>query len=649
MKKKFLKIIALTLVILTIIYCPINSFKQGKEVFASVTLTAAALTILKYVIPIVASYVCLNTIGKSYTNSDLQRIITQLNKSQEAIWQLISAYGKLTLYKVINNIKNIGKSIAECASELLITDNKIIENATTYSDSLTSKVQANENLTPNDIVDLGIGRALTYSLAKVATDTKFLNTEVLDSNNSKVLENKYIVNFENTTIRKDLLSNITDTVGYLYVNKAIERGSFQVCEMSYDYYFELAGYRYKISMYTDLATFTFVNNVINITLENWQNALSGQKFPANSMYLNFFIFNVVEGTYKKITEVAVGDILGDVGLGTFKQRLSEKTDYNFGQNLLTKILNRLNAIDTSAMTLWDYLNISTCGEYTVNPTYERPIPTTIPLYPTGSICNDDVWDFVNPTTDRQTMTADTNITVNTDGTISANTSNQKLDGVPLEDVSDIPISDLDNPTNDDTGTNPDTGTGSSNIWEWLKSIWEVLKNILKFEWLRELINLIISSIADVIEAIRNLPDSIKDNIDWGRFKGFFDIFIILIFLLLIICKIFIKLLGVVVSLLTVEASSTFFNQYPTILAGVNYIKGIKVPGINVTLFTVLTYMFTVFFIIYVLKIIQAIYHSFVKQEDNEIRNAEKNIKQNNRINRTNSDIASKFRNGGDNL
>ncbi len=501
---KFLKILSIVLIIFVICLSPLFSYIQVNNAYASITLTAAALTILKYVIPIVASYVCLNTIGKTYTNADLQRIITLLNKSQEAIWQLISAYGKLTLYKVINNIKNIGKSIAECASELLITDSKTIENATTYSDSLTSKVQANENLTPSDIVDLGIGRALTYSLAKVATDTNFLNTEVLDSNNSKVLENKYIVNFENTTIRKDLLSNITDTVGYLYVNKAIERGSFQVCEMSYDYYFELAGYRYKISMYTNLATFTFVNYVINITLENWQNALSDQKFPANSMYLNFFIFNAVEGTYKKITELAVGDILGDVGLGTFKQRLSEKTDYNFGQNLLTNILNRLNAIDTSTMTLWDYLNISTCGEYTINPTLDRPIPTTIPLYPSGSICSDEVWDYVNPNTDRQTLGLDTNITVGEDGTIGATTSNPRLDGIPIpkEEVPPITIPDIQNPSipttdNPSIPGNPDgevtDGTISwflkipilgsilkaiQDLWEWLKTLPELFKIML---------------------------------------------------------------------------------------------------------------------------------------------------------------------------
>lgn len=676
MKNKIFKIIALTLVILTIIYCPLNSFKQGKEVFASVTLTAAALKILSVVIPIVATYICYNMYGSTFTDSVFTQTINKLNTMQETIYKGLTLSAKLIILATINKSKeDIKKTIEELANELNITDTTIISNADTYSTSLANRSTiAGDLLKYDDIKGLCIDGALAMIYGKVYENNDLFN-EIWFHGNSATFSDFGTGRYDVTNFRvlnRGLVQKLSQNFTTVKTTYGMQNNATVACSTTVITSF-LNSIKYTIT-YTMTDNCYPVTKLVNLETTVYSADVSYDAFRqfvstnydihSTTFDRNFYItvdkFYPTGGADRIVNYLDIGQELYNndlIGFNNLVQNLSTfgtltANDTLFVNNFKKVVNDYLTANPTSL--LYDVLNLRTVGTMSIPSTWEGGSTITIPFLPTESICNDKVLNNTSAK-DKEFVTPDVNVMpgeTETDVKIGERTVGTET-GVKEESPA--------TPGNPAIPDNPDgkitDGTISwylkipvlGEILRALQELFNWLKSVLNFEWLKDLINTIISTIASVIEAIKNLPDSIKDNIDWGRFKGFFDIFIILIFLLLILCKIFIKLLGVVASLLTVEASSTFFNQYPTILAGVNYIKGIKVPGINVTLFTVITYMFTVFFIIYVLKIIQAIYHSFVKQEDNEIRNAEKNIKQNNRINRTNSDIASKFRNGGDNL
>lgn len=148
------------------------------------------------------------------------------------------------------------------------------------------------------------------------------------------------------------------------------------------------------------------------------------------------------------------------------------------------------------------------------------------------------------------------------------------------------------------------------VLEWLEKIWSMLKSIF-----------------DLLDNFFSSASSGGDGIDWGNFKGLFDIFYIFYYLIIIIIMILLKFLAVVWNMLSIPANSALFASYPTLLAGLNYIKNIKVGGFNITLFQVFEYMFTVFFFLFVVTVLQKLYHSFQGVERQQLR--EQNRKERN--------------------
>lgn len=101
-----------------------------------------------------------------------------------------------------------------------------------------------------------------------------------------------------------------------------------------------------------------------------------------------------------------------------------------------------------------------------------------------------------------------------------------------------------------------------------------------------------------------------DSPDWPKFKNFFDIIFILIYLVMIVIKIYFKLIHVVINIASIPATTVVIEDYSNIMVGFNFIKNITVPVLNISLWTLIGYMFTVFYFIYMLKIIQSLYHAF---------------------------------------
>lgn len=104
--------------------------------------------------------------------------------------------------------------------------------------------------------------------------------------------------------------------------------------------------------------------------------------------------------------------------------------------------------------------------------------------------------------------------------------------------------------------------------------------------------------------------------EWGDFGKFFDIFFIFIYFIVILILILLKFLQVVFSNLpNIPANPELFNNYPTILEGVNFIKNLKVGGLSITVQQAFEYVFLIFFFIFILKQIRKLYGAYVYEEN----------------------------------
>lgn len=147
------------------------------------------------------------------------------------------------------------------------------------------------------------------------------------------------------------------------------------------------------------------------------------------------------------------------------------------------------------------------------------------------------------------------------------------------------------------------------------------------ERIADRIDFLIDKIDDFFNPENNPPGSEDDKgTDWGNFKSFFDIFWIFYYLIIIAIIILLKFFNVIMSILSIPANTALFDEYPTMLSGLNYIKNIKVGGLNVTLQTIFEYMFTVFFFLYIVTTLQKLYHTFMGIERQAIKEVEREKK-----------------------
>lgn len=115
-----------------------------------------------------------------------------------------------------------------------------------------------------------------------------------------------------------------------------------------------------------------------------------------------------------------------------------------------------------------------------------------------------------------------------------------------------------------------------------------------------------------------IGDGIGDvptDFEWGNFRHFFDIFFIFIYFIVILILIILKFLQIVfLGMPSIPANADLLTQYPTILAGVNYVKNLQVGGLTITVHQAFEFIFLLFFYIFIIKQIRKLYKAYVFEE-----------------------------------
>ncbi len=117
-----------------------------------------------------------------------------------------------------------------------------------------------------------------------------------------------------------------------------------------------------------------------------------------------------------------------------------------------------------------------------------------------------------------------------------------------------------------------------------------------------------------------IDTNIPTDFEWGDFRHLLDIFFIFIYFIVILILILLKFLQIVFTGLPGIAPNTeLFTAYPEILAGVNYVKNLKVGGLSITVQQAFEYIFMIFFYIFVIKQISKLYNAHVFEQSAEDR------------------------------
>lgn len=187
--------------------------------------------------------------------------------------------------------------------------------------------------------------------------------------------------------------------------------------------------------------------------------------------------------------------------------------------------------------------------------------------------------------------------------------------IPLLDPSGVPYEDLPEVPLPDETDDKDTGIFIV-IGNFLKNIAENVTGIRRNT----------ATIADKMpdtstDGTGGIGDGIGDvptGFEWGDFRHLLDIFFIFIYFIVILILILLKFLQVVFTgLPAISANADLFVQYPTILAGVNYVKNLQVGGLSITVQQAFEYIFLIFFYIFIIKQIRKLYNSHVFEESAE--------------------------------
>ena len=157
-------------------------------------------------------------------------------------------------------------------------------------------------------------------------------------------------------------------------------------------------------------------------------------------------------------------------------------------------------------------------------------------------------------------------------------------------------------------------------------------------FLKNIFNKITGIRNDTATIVEKMPDtstggtggidtSIPTGFEWGDFRRFFDVIFIFIYFIVILILILLKFLEIVFfNLVAIPANAELFNQYPSILAGLNYIKNLQVGGLSITVHQAFEYVFLIFFFIFIIKQIRKLYGAFVLEENERERDARRDMK-----------------------
>ncbi|GEM_PF-3572645 len=585
MKKQIIKMISLVFAIFLFLITPLGTHIQAKSARVYAVESTAMDAMGKYLFPIVALYTTQikSTKGLVDSSKPLADLVAEeidlLKQSKQVLWQALSLDVKARIAKYYTNLSNYD---INAMLNTTFSDTQFGKYETEMI-NLQTKISNNEALTSSELQGLGVYKILANYLGYQSLNSLRIDTG--DFGFSEIQGVRYLIFFQNG---KTVMSAINR-----YDNSDFIKEVFLG--------FVYNAYNPVVHQSPDYVSF---NDVLQIRLSNlYFFNLKRMDFSSNSkeVYLVHDILTRFEGEIKTFDDKVVKSFSisrnVDMTVKNFIDFIKNYSTYDF--------VNSDYYLNSQSYNLSDLLCLGRLGSLVYIPSnvwqgqysFFDVIATTID--PSA------VWEDVSSTAAERVIaneastTSDTNIHVEEDDDrttviVTPNT------GVAEDSNVDEGV-DVDNPE----GVFSPDGEG------WIFRI-PILGSILKA--LQNLYNLIRNWFT-----ANPTTGNADPGMDWGNFKGFFDIFYIFYYLIILVIIILIKFFAVIVSLLDIPANATLFNAYPNLLVGLNYIKNIKVGGFNITLQQIFEYMFTVFFFLYIVTQLQKLYHSFSGIERHQLR------------------------------
>lgn len=618
MIKKLNKIVCIIISILLIMLSPIGSYVQGENAKVYALESSLESAIAKYVIPVTAYMLCqydnsMKTLENvAVTVSQINTTITNLNKFQS---------------EMISTIPLATKAIIAHIYTSLTSDDINSVLGTSYTESSLDNLSASLLQAKNDgllgseysqIYNLGISHTFAQAL-------KLYNSNALYDNSSSI----------------DYLAD-DNSILFYYKDFAVATYPIKIMQEYFNYLFwNLFG---KVIVNSQITYSTYSSNFQVINNSTYQFGDSRIRLKIYSKNLaktedhNYYMST--NGLLTESTSYADQIYLEKLNINgswDILKNYHEDTGYKLGDIKLNTFLNDINT----------YLNVNLTGSifYT-----ESKIPTIFNLcYEGTNIINEaGTWDssisvpavgssyfdgedttlsdaerLINSVSPTDTYDLDITAEILTNTDADTNLTNPVISEVIVSDPAGV-VPDVDTANPDNSIPDGDTEIGdpedTSGILAWLRGLWEILKSL--WQSLLAFLASIITLLTSIFTNTSSMSEA-TEGIDWGSFTGLFDIFYIFYYLIIIVIMILLKFLAVVFSMLSIPSNSSLFANYPTMLAGLNYIKSIKVGGFNITLQQIFEYMFTVFFFLFIVTTLQKLYHNFAGIERQTLNQEQK--------------------------
>jgi len=623
MIRKLNKIACITISIFLIMLSPIGSYIQGENAKAYAVGTEIENAMAEFMFPIVA-YIASQQLQNNgaydsveATVQDIANIIDTLNDSKSMYLDYLSINAKVKLAKLYTDLSDydINKMFGTTFSSAQM------QEMTTEVDNIKAKIANDSPLTNSDIYGLGV-----HSILAKYIDTKFKTDESVISNiptNSNIYEN--VVSGETYLEYKSPASNVIFRMAsgyydnsdfirfiggtYKYYLYSLNSGSLTTINGVSSYNFGYKDFYFKMNLSNQYYLFSeSVNSTSSSEFYASQNSkiVDMSKVFVKDIYGPYFYIKDVNGN-----TVSSLRLYNNTTVIKFLDWIKPYTSAN--------IVNSDYYVNSTNYNLLTLLNITRLGYRSyISPTIylgQNKISSLLSTVIDPAISVPDTTlgqaeKVIASQSQDPTITYDNNVEAIPKGEIGDSDiviSPPTVDGIPSTSTGDYP-----------TTVDPDTGAVVNEdgkafnipilgtLLSWLVKIWNMLKSIF-----------------DTITQFFTNSGTANEGIDWGNFKGLFDIFYIFYYLIIIVIMILLKFLAVVFNMLSIPANSSLFANYPTMLAGLNYIKNIKVGGFNITLQQIFEYMFTVFFFLFIVTTLQKLYHSFAGIERQTINQEQK--------------------------
>ncbi len=610
MKKNIIKIICIIFVILFISITPLSGYITGynNKVYASEVIAVNAFA--KFVIPITAlfTYEIMESKGivdeSKSKMENVVEIIEDMNNFKNAYWGLQTTRVKATIYKMYTDLSNyeINKILNTTfsASEFTHIQNEI--------NDINFKIQNGEELSVQNLQGIGVYKLLAHYLG-----TKIEDFDIDIKKESIQVEGTSYYHYDigstqwlRLSVYQGFNSSFYELIGgnLIIKDNGYDGLSYSSGIDSFRHYLD-----YKLQLSNDYyLIITGAANGITITTSNSGVGSPGSRKVTITDQSQLGLSNCYFKVYNK-NDVEVVSNYTIKNLRTFINFIQPYTANNLMDSDFYINAEGYNFIRTLGIMLVGNITYITAGFYEGD--YTLPGIYSEALSPDAGEIPDTNIDAERIIAQESDITSDTNISVEEDEEKGPTIIVLPEGGVA--ETSDVNVG-------ENVGEDPE-GIFEPDSDGWIFRI-PILGTILKI--LRDILNALRDWFTRNPTVEQGTPGE-PPGVDWGNFKNFFDIFWIFYYLIIIAILLLVKFLAVVMDILSIPANTALFDSYPTILQGINYIKGLKVGGFNVTIQQIFEYMFMVFFFIFIVTTIQKLYHVFTGVERQELRHNQRDI------------------------